>query len=88
MNKHVLLNNTDTSDFKLKEWGGKTFPVATRRRGISQIDRCPFCGHRHTHSRVEGHHNAHCKEKPGFKASIVIDNITLYQSDGYFVEDY
>jgi hypothetical protein len=57
-------------------------------KGKSKIDECPYCDKQHTHSPIEGHRNEHCNEQVKFLKEIIIENVIIPYTRGYFLKEY
>ena len=79
--------NNDRSNFKLTEWQNLWYPIASRKKGNTMIDECPYCGQKHNHGVGEGHRDAHCKDKK-YLEKININGHVITQDRGYFIEEY
>lgn len=62
---------------------GRAYAVLRRRTPDGPTLPCPFCGRPHQHGEGEGHKVAHCAGDSA--AELRGRDVTLRQSDGYFV---
>lgn len=72
-----MVDNYTTEEMRLHLQEMFCVPIAVRKEGAANIDRCPYCSEPHTHGPLPGHRVAHC-----------IDNVGILVKDREFVPNY